>query len=165
MILSENRFPLFGIMLQLIPRDDLAFTSIDGRRVEQVAATPPHQEAGTPCIDDVAPSPARGRISPVVGELRKRQDLAPGLPCGVALSDIIGHQKGNGERGIAVKQNERSPVGGVAHGHAGEFADAHADRHLHATDGAMQRHAFAMKFDLPDAAVGAAVARGETDGQ
>jgi hypothetical protein len=32
-------------------------------------------------------------------------------------------------------------------------------------DGAMQRHAFAMKFDLADAAVGAAVARGETDGQ
>lgn len=165
MILSENRFPLFGIMLQLIPRDDLAFAAIDSHRPEQVAGTPPQQEARAPFTDRIASPPARRRIASVVDELRKCEDLAPGLPCGVTLSGVIGHQKGNGERRIAVKQNERSPVGGVAHRDAGEFADAHADRHLHAMDGAMQRHAFAMKFDLPDAAVGAAVARGETDGQ
>jgi hypothetical protein len=31
--------------------------------------------------------------------------------------------------------------------------------------GAAQDHPFAMEFDLPDAAVGTTVSRGETDGQ
>ena len=44
-------------------------------------------------------------------------------------------------------------------------ADADVDRHPHAVHGAAQDDAFAMKFDLPHAAIGTDVVRGETDGQ
>ena len=40
---------------------------------------------------------------------------------------------------------------------------AHADRHLHAVQGTAQNDAFAMKFDLPHAAIGTAVVRVEAD--
>ena len=113
----------------------------------------------------IAPSSTWRRIAPVVGKLRKREDLAPGLPRYGTFIGVLGHKKGNDKRRIAVKQHERSAVGSLAHGDADEFADAYADCHFHAAHRAVQRHALAMKFDLPDAAVGSAVARGETDRQ
>src|SRR6185437_15918775 len=113
----------------------------------------------------IAPPPPRRRIAFVVGELRKCEDFAPGLARGGTLTSVLGHEKRNGERWIAVKQNERSPVGGVAYCNADEFADAHIDCHPHAVYGAAQDYPFAIEFDLPDAAVGTAVACGETDGQ
>ena len=48
---------------------------------------------------------------------------------------------------------------------AEKVADANVDRHLHAVQGTAQHDAFAMKFDVPHAAVGAAVVRVEADGQ
>ena len=48
---------------------------------------------------------------------------------------------------------------------AEKIADANVDRHLHAVDGTAQHDAFAMKFDLPHAAVGAGIVRIEADGQ
>lgn len=148
-----------------VPRDDLAFASVDSHRAEQIAGTPPEREARASSADRMAPPPARSRIAPVVGKLWKREDLAPGFTRRGTFIGVLGHQKRNGERRIAVKQHERLALGRVAHGDADEFADAYVDCHFHAAHGAVQRHALAMKFDLPDAAVGAAVARGETDRQ
>jgi hypothetical protein len=48
---------------------------------------------------------------------------------------------------------------------AKEITNPHIDSHLHAADGAAQNDAFAMKFDMPDAAVRAGVVRVEADGQ
>src|SRR6185437_10347741 len=103
-------------------RDDFAFAAIAGGGIEQVAAAPPHQEFRTPSMDRIAPSPARRRIAPVVGELRKREDLAPALPRGGKFGGIFSDEKRNGERWIAVEQDERSPFRGIAHGNADEFA-------------------------------------------
>ena len=62
-------------------------------------------------------------------------------------------------------QHEHLPVAVFAHRHAEKIADADIDRHPHAVHGAAQDDAFAMKFDLPHAAIGTDVVRGETDGQ
>ena len=48
---------------------------------------------------------------------------------------------------------------------AKEIADPDVDRHPHARDGTAQNDAFAMKFDLPHAAVGTDIVRVEADGQ
>ena len=44
---------------------------------------------------------------------------------------------------------------------AEEIADANIDGHLHALDGTAQHDAFAVNFDLPNAAIGADVLRVE----
>ena len=46
---------------------------------------------------------------------------------------------------------------------AEKIADANVDGHLHAVDGTAQHDAFAVKFDLPHAAVGAGVLRVEAE--
>ena len=46
---------------------------------------------------------------------------------------------------------------------AEEIADANVDGHLHALDGTAQHDAFAVKFDLPHAAVGARILRIEAE--
>src|SRR6266699_2374869 len=46
-----------------------------------------------------------------------------------------------------------------------KIGDANIDRHLHAVDGAAQYDAFAVKFDLPHAAVCAGIVRIEADRQ
>src|SRR5580692_10186062 len=48
---------------------------------------------------------------------------------------------------------------------AEKIADAKVDRHLHAMDGTAQDDAFAMKFDIPHAAIRAGIVRVEADGQ
>lgn len=48
---------------------------------------------------------------------------------------------------------------------AEEFVDANGDRHADAADGTLHQDAFAIDFDVPYAAVGAAIARVEGDGQ
>ncbi len=59
-------------------------------------------------------------------------------------------------------QNEHLSVIEPAQRDAHEIADAHIDRHAHATDGPMLDDTLAMQFDTPDAAVGAVVMRFET---
>ncbi|GGI24770.1 hypothetical protein GCM10010987_31050 [Bradyrhizobium guangdongense] len=60
-------------------------------------------------------------------------------------------------------QHEGLRLVGAAQRDAGEVADAHVDRHLHAADGTAQHDAFAMKLDLPRVAVGARIMRIEAD--
>ena len=62
-------------------------------------------------------------------------------------------------------QHQHLGIVGAAQGDAEEIADAYVDRHLHAAHGTAQHDAFAVKFDVPHAAVGAAVVRVEADGQ
>ena len=56
-------------------------------------------------------------------------------------------------------QNERAPVVGFAAGDAEKFADTNIDRHADAADGTAHGDAFAIDFDMPDAAIGATIAR------
>jgi hypothetical protein len=48
---------------------------------------------------------------------------------------------------------------------AEEITDPDIDRHPHAADGTAQNDAFAMKLDVPDAAVRTKIVRVEADGQ
>jgi hypothetical protein len=64
-----------------------------------------------------------------------------------------------------VYQHEHLPVAGFAHRYPKKIADADVDRHSHAVHGTAQDDAFAMEFDLPYAAIGTDVVRGEADGQ
>ncbi len=53
----------------------------------------------------------------------------------------------------------------AAQRNAEKIGDANIDRHLHAMDGTAQHDAFAVKFDLPHATVGAGIMRIEADRQ
>src|SRR5882757_7689066 len=53
----------------------------------------------------------------------------------------------------------------VAERNAEEVADANVDSHPHALNGTAHDDAFAMNFDLPDAAIGTHVVRGEAHWQ
>jgi len=64
-----------------------------------------------------------------------------------------------------VHENQRAPVIGFAAGDAEKIADANIDRHADAADGTAHGDTFAMNFDVPDAAIGAAIARLKADGQ
>ena len=56
-------------------------------------------------------------------------------------------------------QHQHLRVVEAAQRHAEKIADANVDGHPHALDGTAQHDAFAMKFDLPHAAVGAGIMR------
>jgi hypothetical protein len=58
-------------------------------------------------------------------------------------------------------QHQHLHIVDAAQRNADEIADANVDRHPHALDGTAQHDAFAMKFDLPHAAVCADVLRME----
>ena len=62
-------------------------------------------------------------------------------------------------------QHQHLGVVDAAQRDAEKIADANVDRHLHAVQGTAQNDAFAMKFDLPHAAVRAGIVRVEADGQ
>ena len=62
-------------------------------------------------------------------------------------------------------EDEHLTITGLAQGNAAEIADANVDGHPDALDGTAQHDAFAVKFDLPHAAVGTNVVRMEADGQ
>ena len=64
-----------------------------------------------------------------------------------------------------MREHQHLGVVDAAQRDAEKIADADVDRHLHAVDGTAQHDAFAVKFDLPHAAVGAGVVRIEADGQ
>ena len=64
-----------------------------------------------------------------------------------------------------MNQNERASVVGFAAGNAEKFTDADIDRHADAADGTAHGNAFAVDFDMPDAAIGAAIARFKADWQ
>ena len=64
-----------------------------------------------------------------------------------------------------MNQHQHLGVVDAAQRHAEKIAHANVDRHLHAVEGTAQDDAFAMKFDLPHAAVCAGVVRIEADGQ
>ena len=60
-------------------------------------------------------------------------------------------------------QHQHLRVVEAAQRDAEKIADANVDGHLHALDGTAQHDAFAMKFDLPHAAVGAGILRIEAE--
>ena len=60
-------------------------------------------------------------------------------------------------------QHQHLRVVETAQRNAEKIADANIDRHPHALDGTAQHDAFAMKFDLPHAAVGAGILRIEAE--
>ena len=62
-------------------------------------------------------------------------------------------------------QHQHLRVVETAQGDAEKIADANIDGHPHALDGTVQHDAFAMKFDLPHAAVCAGVVRMEAERQ
>ena len=63
------------------PGDDLAFAVVKVRRIEQIAAAPPHQEFRTPRPDRVVtPAPLRRFGHLVFRQLRQPEDVAPHLP-------------------------------------------------------------------------------------
>ena len=65
--------------------------------------------------------------------------------------------------GIAMNQHQHLRVVETAQRDAEKVADADVDRHPHALDGTVQHDAFAMKFDLPHAAVCAGIVRMEAE--
>ena len=71
--------------------------------------------------------------------------------------------KRNGQRRIAMHQHQHLRVVEAAQRDAEKVADANVDGHPHAADGTAQHDAFAMKFDLPHAAVCADVVRMEAE--
>ncbi len=64
-----------------------------------------------------------------------------------------------------MNQHQHLGIVGAAKGDTFEIADAKLDGHPHAVDRTVQHDAFAMKFDLPHAAVRTGVVRAEADGQ
>ena len=58
-----------------------------------------------------------------------------------------------------MRQHQHLRVVEAADGDAEEIADADVDSHPHAAQMAMQDHAFAVQFDVPDAAVRTLVVR------
>ena len=62
-------------------------------------------------------------------------------------------------------QHQHLRIVDAAQRDAEKIADADVDRHLHAADGTAQHDAFAVKFDVPHAAVCAGIMRIEADGQ
>ena len=63
-----------------------------------------------------------------------------------------------------MNQHQHLGIVDAAQRDAEKVADANVDRHLHAVDGTAQHDAFAMKFDIAHAAIGAGVMRVEADG-
>src|SRR5258707_5844411 len=64
-----------------------------------------------------------------------------------------------------MSEHQHLRVDDAAQRNAEEVGDANIDRHPHAVDGTAQHDAFAVKFDLPHAAVCAAVVRIKADRQ
>ena len=62
-------------------------------------------------------------------------------------------------------EHEHLGIVDAAQRDAEKIADADIDRHLHAGNGTAQDDAFAVKFDVPHAAIRAGVVRVEADGQ
>jgi hypothetical protein len=62
-------------------------------------------------------------------------------------------------------QNERVPFVGRAAGDAEKFVDAKIYRHANAADGTPDHDTFAVDFNMPDAAIGATIARFKADRQ
>src|SRR5437899_1074204 len=80
----------------LVPRDDLVLALMDIRRVQQIAAAPPHQEFRPPYADRVVtPPPWRGLARRVFRQLRKREDVAPHLPGRRYFVAVGTHAQGN----------------------------------------------------------------------
>ena len=64
-----------------------------------------------------------------------------------------------------MSEHQHLRVVDAAQCNAEKIGDANIDRHLHAVDGTAQHDAFAVKFDLPHAAVCAGIVRIEADRQ
>jgi len=147
-----------------IPCDDLAFAGVDVCRVEQVAGATAHQEFRAAAADRVVAAAAgRGFASPLFRQLRKREDLAPGLPGGRDLVGVGADEQRNRKRGVAMHQHQRLRVVEAAQTDAEKVPDADVHGHPHAVDGAAQYDAFAVKFDVPHAVVCAGVMRIEAE--
>ena len=64
-----------------------------------------------------------------------------------------------------MNQHQHLGIVNAAQRNAEEIAHAQIDRHAHALHGAAQHNAFAVKLDLPHAAIRARIVRMEADGQ
>jgi hypothetical protein len=62
-----------------------------------------------------------------------------------------------------MREHQHFCVVEAAHGDAEEVADADVDRHPHAAQLTVQDDAFAMQFDMPDAAIRTLIVRIEAD--
>jgi hypothetical protein len=165
-VISNNRDDeAVSITPRSIPRDDLAFALMNIRWIERIAAAPPYQKLRAPGADRaVAAAPGGGLAHFVFRQLRKREDLAPHPPGGRDLFAVGTDAERDRQGRIAMGENEHLGIVDAAQRHAEKIADADIDRHLHAGNGTAQDHAFAVKFDLPYAAVRAGVVRVEADG-
>ena len=74
------------------------------------------------------------------------------------------HQK-YGAQGFEVLAFPCNQFGAQEPGNAEEIADAQVQRHAHALHGTAHHHALAIDFDVPDAAICAAIARLKADRQ
>jgi len=149
-----------------IPCDDLAFVAMNVCGVERIADASPHQESRPAAADRiVASTPRRGLAWLVVPDPRQPEQIAPHHPGGCQVIGIGAGAEGNGQGWIAMQQHQGLRIVDPAQRDTEEIADAQIDRHTHAQDGTAQHDAFAVKFDLPHAAVRARVMRMEADGQ
>jgi hypothetical protein len=143
-------------------RDDLALAAMDVGRVGRATGTPAHEKLRPARADRVVAAAARGGLARFVfRQAREVENVAPGLPCRLDLVGIGTRAKRNRERRIAVHQHQHLRIVNAAQRDADKIADANVDRHPHAGDGTAQHDAFAMKFDLPHAAICAGVLRME----
>ncbi|MGY3652679.1 4-hydroxybenzoate polyprenyl transferase [Bradyrhizobium sp. LM4.3] len=89
----------------LSPRDNLALIAMH-RQLPCDTGAPAHQEFRTAVADRVGAATARRRLACAFVELRKREQLTPDRPCFAELVAIGADQQRNGERGIAVHEDE-----------------------------------------------------------
>ena len=140
---------------------------MDVRRVEQVAGAAAHQEFRAAGADRVV---AAARAAPARARLSSGNCGSAKISLHICQADAISSASELTQSGI-VSDGSRCTSTSIcassrlAQRDAEKIADANVDRHPHAVDGTAQHDAFAMKFDLPHAAIGADILRIEADGQ
>ena len=134
---------------------------------EQIAAAPPHQKFRPPRPDRVAPPPPRRRLA--LGRFLGNCGSAK-ISLHICQADAISSRSELTQSGIVNDGSRCSSTSIWASSMPRSAMPRKSltrtiDRHPHAVDGTAEHDAFAMKFDLPHAAVGADVVRVEADGQ
>ena len=147
-----------------IPRDYLALAVIHTSLAKHRSGTPPHQKLRPTSAHRVVTATTLRRLTHLLfRQLRKREDRAPHLPGGVDLDAVRAYTKRDRQSGVAMREHQHLGIVETTHGDAEEIADADVDRHPHATQVAVKNNAFAMQFDVPDAAIRTLIVRIEAD--